>query len=440
MGFIEVLRLGIDNLIHHPGRSLLTMLGILFGVCAVIATMAVVEGISERLQEEVRRMGATNIIIEAAKPPQDESVAAKQGGAALVYGLTYADAARIQSSVHGAEVVVPARKISVAARYRTRGIRVTVLGTVPWYLETYGLRIAQGRWLTPVDLDKTANVCVLGAAAARDLFPQEDPVGLTVRLGDDYYRIVGVASTRGKTSGQTKATEDFDRIIYIPLTAASHRFGEILADRSTGTRSLEICELHEITVKLARPEDVRPAERIITGLLERFHDPKGTDWKVQVPLKQLETLERTKWLFIVLGVSIAAISQIVGGIGIMNIKLAAVTERTREIGIRRAMGAKRRDIIHQFLVETVLLSVIGGTMGIPAGIGLAMAIPRLLTKAAAMLGIGGEAVLMQFSRTIVTPWAVILALGTSLVVGVVSGVYPAYRAAQMDPIQALRHE
>jgi len=216
------------------------------------------------------------------------------------------------------------------------------------------------------------------------------------------------------------------------------RYGKMIMNFSSGQRSSEICEYHEIIVTVPDTEKVHPAAVVIQTLLERYYEKK--DWEIRVPLDRLETLSRMKWLFGVLGVAIAAISMQVGGIGIMNIMLSSITERTREIGIRRALGARKKDIIRQFLTETVMLSSAGGLAGIPAGAGLAATIPWLIRKGAVSMGVGGEAALMQLSQVIVTPLSMGIALTTSILVGIASGLYPAYRAANMDPIQALHHD
>ncbi|MEO8427542.1 MAG: FtsX-like permease family protein, partial [Verrucomicrobiota bacterium] len=266
------------------------------------------------------------------------------------------------------------------------------------------------------------NVCVLGASAAEALFAGLDPFSGSVRVGSDYYTVVGIVAKRGTAPASgAGASGDEDRAIFVPLATALERFSAIIQQRTSGGRSNERVELHQIVVEAETVDAVPATATALRALLAKRH-PKE-DVRLTVPLELLEEAAKTKRIFTIVLLSIAAISLLVGGIGIMNIMLASVTERTREIGIRRALGAKRRDIIIQFLVETVMLSGAGGLLGMVLGI----AIPYVVSHFAGMV-------------TIITAWSPILAFSISGLVGIVFGIYPAFRAANMDPVEALRHE
>ncbi|HWQ90332.1 MAG TPA: FtsX-like permease family protein, partial [Clostridia bacterium] len=283
--------------------------------------------------------------------------------------------------------------------------------------------VSSGRFFTDSDMDSQTSVCVLGAEMVPALFPLETPLGKHVRVAGNYYTVIGIMEPRspGPKSDETQDAKSASHRMFIPLETARLRYGEVLMRRRAGSFEAERVQLHEITIKVESLEAVTGVAGSVKQLLERYHKKK--DYEIVVPLELLKRAERTKQIFnIVLG-SIAAISLLVGGIGIMNIMLASVTERTREIGIRRALGARRQDIITQFLVETVLLAGTGGLMGVLLGV----SIPFIVSYTAGM-------------KTIVTLWSPLLAFSISAVVGIVFGLYPAFRAASMDPVEALRHE
>ncbi len=429
VGFARVnrtVRLGFKSLWLHRLRSLLTVLGIVFGVCSVIAMLAVGEGVRHEALEQIRRLGSNNIIIRSIKPEEERSSAVERSYV-LEYGLTYADIRRIRDTIPGVTLVVPGRIIRDFLWNGRWRIDAEVVGTVPWYHEMRLQALSEGRYLNDFDMEDSKNVCVLSREAADRLFPLTPAVGSNLRIGGDYYHVVGVLAREapvvapggGNSSGQN-AAQTLARA-FIPLTTAKARFGEVLVRRRSGSFEAERVQLHEVTAQVHRQEEVEEIAKIIVDILDK--NRKKKDYEIIVPLELLRQSERTKRIFnIVLG-SIAAISLIVGGIGIMNIMLASVTERTREIGIRRALGAKRRDIIFQFLVETVILSGSGGLIGVVLGV----AIPFFITLFADM-------------TTIVTLWAPMIAFSISGLVGVVFGIYPALRAADMDPVEALRHE
>ncbi len=427
----RTVKLGIKSLWMHRLRSTLTALGIIFGVSSVIAMLAIGEGASREAQEQIAQLGSRNIIIKTLKPPEDQSITGQQQGL-LEYGLTYSDAERFRNSIPDVEVVVPNRLISQQAWYRNRKLSIEVVGTVPWYPEMSAIQIQQGRFISSVDTHYKQSVCVIDEKVVTELFSFDYPLGQDIKIGTDYYRVVGIvsihdyeqaANTPDDGASQAHSQSGVNAAnIYIPLTTAKNRFGEISVQVGGGSgANIERVELQEIIVKVTGIEKVLPTRDVLETLLSKFH--KKNDYQITVPLELLRQAKAFARIFsIVLG-SIAAISLLVGGIGIMNIMLATVSERTREIGIRRALGAKKRDIILQFLSETLLLTLAGGILGILLG----SAIPSLVT---------------YFSKhpTVITSSSLVRAFGISASIGIIFGLYPAYRAANMDPIESLRHE
>ncbi len=418
--------LGVKSLWMHRLRSLLTAMGIVFGVCSVIAMLAIGEGASHEAQQQIKELGSQNIILTSVKPTNKATAGEEVRSLILSYGLTYRDVSQIQATVPGVLVTVPSRQLKDFIWNENRSIDGATLGTVPWFPEMRNRQILQGRYFTEIEMAASAPVCVLSRSLARHLFPLSEPIGDTVRIQSSYFRIVGVIqddpSLASVAEGDGAATDGGAAMeMMIPISTLEDHFGEVLFKYRSGSFEAEKVELHEVTVRIDSPDRVMPAAEAIRHILARNH--KQTDYAMVVPLDLLRRAERTKQIFnIVLG-SIAAISLLVGGIGIMNIMLATVTERTREIGIRRALGAKKKDIVVQFLVETVMLSGSGGLLGVALG----LAIPLLITYFAGML-------------TVIEFWAPALAFSISVVTGVLFGIYPAFRAAGMNPVEALRHE
>jgi len=416
----RTIKLGVKSLWLHGLRSFLTVLGIVFGVCSVIAMLAIGEGASQEAQEKIRALGSHNILVRSVKPPEEKSLSSSVSRV-VEYGLTYEDSERIHHTLTNIKLMVPTREIRDDVRFREKVLDCTVVGTLPSYPEVCNLELRTGRFLNLLDVNNNQNVCVLGARLVEELFVASDPLGQIIKVGQHPYRVVGTMVSRRSSSGGESLTRDFDLDMYIPLSTAKTRFGEMIMKRSSGSFDLEQIQLHSLTIEVDSLERVVSTSEVVEELLTRSH--KKRDYEIIVPLELLRQAEETKRIFnIVLG-SIAAISLLVGGIGIMNIMLATVTERTREIGIRRALGAKRRDIVTQFLSESIILSGFGGIIGL----GLGIVIPFMVTLFAGM-------------RTQITPWSLGMALSISVAVGVLFGFYPANRAAQMDPIEALRHE
>ena len=412
MDLRETVTLSLVGLTSHKLRTLLTMLGIIFGVAAVIAMLSIGEGAKQESLEQIRQMGINNIIVQHWDKEDGEEADVGQNRS---QGLTWDDARSIDKICLIADYVSPQRELKIKAQAQGNTFRTIAVGTTPDYLTVLDAKMGSGVFYSELDLREAKRVCVLGADAKRALFFFDDPLGGRVKIRNQWFTVIGVLTDKGAAGGKIGGVlevRNTDEDIYIPLTTMRRRFywepGEP--------------ELTQITVKIPDSDQLQEAAAIVRTIVDRRH--RGVeDFKIAIPEELLRQSQKTQQIFNIVMGCIAGISLLVGGIGIMNIMLASVLERTREIGIRRALGARRHDILSQFLVESLLVSLLGGLIGVVLG----YAIPEVITFYAGW-------------RTIVQPWTIVLAFGVSATIGIGFGIYPARQAALLNPIDALRYE
>ncbi|TWT36137.1 Macrolide export ATP-binding/permease protein MacB [Posidoniimonas corsicana] len=434
----RTLRMSVKSLLMHPMRSGLTVLGILIGVSSVIWLLAIGEGISAKSQEQIAGLGAQNIIVRTIKPSSDDF----EGG---LYGLTRDDYHRIRDTIPTLESVLPIRELRREFRHGTRRMEGRLVGCTPDYKDVVRLTLVDrpdNRFLTDLDIDEERNYCVLAYEVAKKLFPIDGAIGKSVMIDDEFYEVVGVVAPRDPTAGVggSLAAEDFSGDVYVPISTLWRRNGDMEIIQKPGQFQQDIKEVDQITAKVANKTDVLKTADVLRQTVEAYHPQR--DFGVTVPLELLQQARTTQLMFILFLGLIAAISLVVGGIGIMNIMLATVTERTREIGIRRAVGAKKSDIVQQFLTESVVLSVVGGLLGILIGLACRPLSIALRTFLFYQFPSQMESLpeLIRTVEPILVGWSIPLAFLISAIVGVLFGVYPATKAAALDPIVALRHE
>jgi len=427
---LRVVQVGFKSLRLHKLRSSLTMLGMVIGVWAVITLVAIGEGASQDAQEAIKRLGAQNVIIRSVKPLSDKTQLQGRGMEwETIYGLKNADAARIQDTVPGVKRVLPILSQRKNVKHGRREVDCQLIGTYPYYPDFTQSKIVAGQFLNEAEENSKAASCVITLELAERLFAGHNPLMEKVIVrgfeSSQVFQVKGILQERVDTEKLPQEADALGRTIsanvYIPLSAFKSLYGIKNIDRSVGSLSVERVELTEIRVEFGSVEEVIPAIPLLKDALDKRRNGV-VDYEIQVPINELNTLKAQKARDTRMLMYIACISLLVGGIGIMNIMLATVTERTREIGVRRALGATRVDITIQFLAETLMLCLIGGGIGVVGGWGFAEFRHNIL-----------------HTTTIVTNWSVVVAFGLSVTVGLVFGLYPARRAAHLDPIEALRH-
>jgi putative ABC transport system permease protein len=409
MTTVQIVRVALRSLLSNKLRSGLTILGMIIGVGAVIALVAAGTGAQAQVAERFESLGSNLLVVS----PGFMLFRGVSQGAESAESLTNDDVEAIAQLARSVSAIAPQYSVRVQVAYGSNNTQTSVLGVTPAYLSVRNWQTSRGRFIDELDLSTHSKVAVLGAEVAENLFEGTvvDPLGKMVKINRQSYQIVGLMTDKGMGGFQS-----LDDQVFVPLTTAQVKFG------GAGNTSLDA-----INVQVVSAGRVDRAKAELASILRARHglaSGQADDFTVQDQTQIVEMVQQTAETFTVLLSSIAAISLVVGGIGIMNIMLVSVAERTREIGIRKAVGAKRRDILSQFLAEAVVLSLLGGFLGILLGYGGAQVVTPLL---------GG-------SRALVTPQSVALALGVSVGVGLFFGIYPANRAAALKPIEALRYE
>ena len=442
MAFLfQIIRLGLKNIGLHKLRSTLTSLGIILGVAAVIVVVSIGEGNKQATLREIQELGATNIILRSVKPPTAMGGGDRSSMVAK-YGLERKDLRRLVNFLGDADKLVALK--SAGSELMRNGERTVsqVYGTTPVLAETANLKVEdRGRYLVQEDLQNALPVAVIGSEVAQKFFRLEDPIGKDIRVDTQIFTIVGVLKPIGLAGGAGSALvgRDINKDVHIPITTAERLFGDVITRRESGSFSGEEIELSEIYLQAKSTETVLDLADRATRILEIGH-PDLRDVQIIVPWELLENARRTMMVWNIMLVAIAGISLLVGGIGIMNIMLASVTERTREIGIRRALGARRNQIVAQFLVETGSISTLGGLIGIGVGVGVSLAlstiVPWILSLAPFSGFVEGEIKL----EPVITGWSILVSFLVAAGVGLVFGIYPAVIASRKDPIVALRHD
>jgi putative ABC transport system permease protein len=405
---------GLDNLLLHKLRSLLTMLGMIFGVAAVVSMLSIGAGAQQQVMAFIQQLGVRNLIVEARESSNWPDLMKVRKTSP---GLTFQDLRIIRTTLDGVAASTARKRFLPAKAYpKPQRDMPTVYGVAASYADIASLRLAEGRFFTEEENDQSAPVCVLGEGARANLFGPRDVVGEYVKVNEQWFRVIGVVGTQLSLDSGVSGlpVQDANNLIYAPIQSVIFRLEE------ANSRIKD--EVDGIYLQLRPEVDSLTAAEVVRGVLDATHR-KGGDFSVIVPAELLAQEQRTRRVFEVVMVALASISLLVGGIGIMNIMLASILERTREIGIRRALGARQKDIVRQFLTEAVLISFVGGVIGILFGTGMSNVIAWLAGWS-----------------TIVTAASILLAFAVSVSVGLVFGIFPATKAARLDPVEAIRYE